>query len=226
MGHQYPGIRVVPELRSLDGDAGWRPVQLLHRLVSAPRRAMARTTPTSGNVHEPELPAYLQANHGINPNGNAVVGLSMAGSAALTYAIYYPQKYIYASSPVRLPQPSEGWWPMLIGGDERRRRVQRTEHVGTVIGRGLATQRSDDQHQSARGQHPHLDLLRNRNPVGARYLRRWGNLMAAQFLEGFTLRTNKTFMQNYLAAGGKNGVFNFRPTALTAGVTGARSSSR
>ena len=36
-----------------------------------------------------------------------------------------------------------------------------------------------------------------------------GNLMAAQFLEGFTLRTNKTFMENYLAAGGKNGVFNF-----------------
>lgn len=36
-----------------------------------------------------------------------------------------------------------------------------------------------------------------------------GNLMAAQFLEGFTLRTNKTFMDNYLAAGGRNGVFNF-----------------
>ena len=35
-----------------------------------------------------ELPAYLQANQGVNPNGNAVVGLSMAGSAALTYAIY------------------------------------------------------------------------------------------------------------------------------------------
>ncbi len=38
-----------------------------------------------------------------------------------------------------------------------------------------------------------------------------GNLMAAQFLEGFTLRTNKTFMDNYLAAGGRNGVFNFPP---------------
>ena len=45
-----------------------------------------------------ELPAYLQANHGIDPNGNAVVGMSMSGSSALTYAIYYPQKYIYASS--------------------------------------------------------------------------------------------------------------------------------
>jgi diacylglycerol O-acyltransferase/trehalose O-mycolyltransferase len=36
-----------------------------------------------------------------------------------------------------------------------------------------------------------------------------GNLFNAKFLEGFTLRTNKTFQQNYLAAGGKNGVFNF-----------------
>jgi diacylglycerol O-acyltransferase/trehalose O-mycolyltransferase len=29
-----------------------------------------------------ELPVYLQANHGIDPNGNAVVGISMAGSSA------------------------------------------------------------------------------------------------------------------------------------------------
>ncbi len=35
------------------------------------------------------------------------------------------------------------------------------------------------------------------------------NLMAAQFLEGFTLRTNITFRDNYVAAGGTNGVFNF-----------------
>ena len=33
--------------------------------------------------------------------------------------------------------------------------------------------------------------------------------MAAQFLEGFTLRTNETFRDNYIAAGGTNGVFNF-----------------
>ena len=62
-----------------------------------------------------ELPAYLQANHGINPNGNAVVGISMAGSAGLTYAIHHPQKYIYAASLSGFLNPSEGWWPMLIG---------------------------------------------------------------------------------------------------------------
>ena len=36
-----------------------------------------------------------------------------------------------------------------------------------------------------------------------------GNLFNAKFLEGFTLRTNKTFQEQYIAAGGKNGVFNF-----------------
>ena len=33
--------------------------------------------------------------------------------------------------------------------------------------------------------------------------------MPATFLEGLTIRTNRTFRDNYLAAGGKNGVFNF-----------------
>ena len=33
--------------------------------------------------------------------------------------------------------------------------------------------------------------------------------MPAKFLEGFTLRTNITFRDNYQAAGGTNAVFNF-----------------
>ncbi len=36
-----------------------------------------------------------------------------------------------------------------------------------------------------------------------------GSDMPAKFLEGFTLRTNMTFRDNYVAAGGRNGVFNF-----------------
>jgi diacylglycerol O-acyltransferase / trehalose O-mycolyltransferase / mycolyltransferase Ag85 len=36
-----------------------------------------------------------------------------------------------------------------------------------------------------------------------------GNLFNAKFLEGFTKRTNLTFRDNYVAAGGNNGVFNF-----------------
>jgi diacylglycerol O-acyltransferase/trehalose O-mycolyltransferase len=33
--------------------------------------------------------------------------------------------------------------------------------------------------------------------------------LPATFLEGLTLRTNVTFRDNYIAAGGKNGMFNF-----------------
>jgi diacylglycerol O-acyltransferase/trehalose O-mycolyltransferase len=36
-----------------------------------------------------------------------------------------------------------------------------------------------------------------------------GDNFNAKFLEGFTLRTNETFQEEYLAAGGRNGVFNF-----------------
>jgi diacylglycerol O-acyltransferase/trehalose O-mycolyltransferase len=36
-----------------------------------------------------------------------------------------------------------------------------------------------------------------------------GGDLPATFLEGLTIRTNETFRDNYIAAGGNNGVFNF-----------------
>ena len=36
-----------------------------------------------------------------------------------------------------------------------------------------------------------------------------GGGIPAKFLEGLTIRTNRTFQDNYIAAGGSNGVFNF-----------------
>src|SRR3977135_844189 len=62
-----------------------------------------------------ELPAYLQANRGISPNGNAAVGLSMSGGSAMILAAYYPQQFSYAASLSGFLNPSEGWWPTLIG---------------------------------------------------------------------------------------------------------------
>jgi diacylglycerol O-acyltransferase / trehalose O-mycolyltransferase len=44
----------------------------------------------------------------------------------------------------------------------------------------------------------------------------------AQFLEGFTLRTNLTFMDNYIAAGGKNAMFNFPPTGTHSWAIGVK----
>jgi diacylglycerol O-acyltransferase/trehalose O-mycolyltransferase len=37
----------------------------------------------------------------------------------------------------------------------------------------------------------------------------FGNQYSAQFLENITLSTNKDFQQKYVAAGGRNAVFNF-----------------
>lgn len=48
------------------------------------------------------------------------------------------------------------------------------------------------------------------------------NLGNAKFLEGFTKRTNLTFKDNYLAAGGKNGVCNFPDTYATTAAYGHR----
>ena len=62
-----------------------------------------------------ELPAWLQANRQVKPTGSAAVGLSMAGSAALTLAIYHPEQFPYAASLSGFLNLSEGWWPMLVG---------------------------------------------------------------------------------------------------------------
>src|SRR6195952_1240368 len=61
-----------------------------------------------------ELPAYLSANKSVKSTGSAAVGLSMAGSAALTLSIYHPDQFIYASSLSGFLNPSEGTWPRLI----------------------------------------------------------------------------------------------------------------
>ena len=160
-----------------------------------------------------ELPAYLEANYGVSQTGNAVVGLSMAGGSALTYAIYHPQNWIYASSLSGFLNPSEGWWPMLIG--------LAMNDAGGYNAESMWGPSSDPAWKRN-------DPMVNVNQLVANNTRIWiycgtgtpsdldtgdgGNLMSAQFLEGFTLRTNQSFRDNYIAAGGTNGVFNFPPT--------------
>ena len=158
-----------------------------------------------------ELPAWLEANKGVSQNGNAVVGASMAGSTAMTYAIYYPQKFIYAASLSGFLNPSEGWWPMLIG--------LAMNDAGGYNAESMWGPSSDPAWKRN-------DPMVNVAQLAANNTRIWvycgtgtpsdldsgtdgGNLMSAQFLEGFTLRTNETFRDNYIAAGGTNGVFNF-----------------
>jgi diacylglycerol O-acyltransferase/trehalose O-mycolyltransferase len=158
-----------------------------------------------------ELPAFLEGNYGVSQNGNAVVGLSMAGSASLTYSVYYPQKYTYAASLSGFLNPSEGWWPMLIGlamndaggfnaqsmwgpsSDPAWRRNDPMVNIPTLVANNTALWI-----YCGNGRTSDLD---EGSDFGAQY--------SAQFLETITLSTNKEFQQKYLASGGHNAVFNF-----------------
>ena len=158
-----------------------------------------------------ELPAYLSANNGVDSTRTAAVGLSMAGSAAMTLAIYHPGQFQYAGSLSGFLNLSEGWWPML---------------VGTSMGDAGGYKSKDMWGESSDPAWKRNDPMVNIATLVANGTRIWVycgdgtpsdldagtsgfNLMNAKFLEGFTLRTNKTFQETYIAAGGKNGVFNF-----------------
>ena len=111
-----------------------------------------------------ELPQWLAANRGISTTGNAVVGLSMAGNAALILAAYHPGQFPYAASLSAFPNPSAGEWPGWIGlamGDAGR--LPPRGHVGTTGQPRLAAQRPDGADSKAdRQQHAHLVLQRQR----------------------------------------------------------------
>ena len=152
-----------------------------------------------------ELPAYLAAEKQVKPTGSAAVGLSMAGSTALTMAIYYPQQFPYAASLSGFLNLSEGWWPMLVG--------MSMSDAGGFKSEDMWGPSSDPAWKRN-------DPMVNIDKLVANGTRIWiycgngtpsgmgGADLPAKFLEGFTLRTNKTFQENYIAAGGKNGVFN------------------
>jgi diacylglycerol O-acyltransferase/trehalose O-mycolyltransferase len=154
-----------------------------------------------------ELPAYLAANNGVDATRTAAVGLSMAGSAALTLAIHHPEQFPYAASLSGFLNLSEGWWPGL---------------VNTAMG-DAGGYKADDMWGKAETDPAwkYNDPMVNLPTLVANGTRIWvycgngtpselgGDNLPAKFLESFTLRTNKTFQQNYIAAGGKNGVFNF-----------------
>ncbi len=158
-----------------------------------------------------ELPAWLAANRGVSPVGNAVVGLSMSGGSALTLAIWHPTQFIFAASLSGFVNPSLGLWPTLIGlamrdgggynatsmwgqtNDPAWRRNDPMVNVGM-----LAANRTAIWIYCGDGTPSELDTAGD-----------FGGMFSSQFLENITLNTNKTFQQRYLAAGGRNGVFNF-----------------
>ena len=160
-----------------------------------------------------ELPTYLAANKGVDPTRNAAVGLSMAGSTAMTLAIYHPNQFQYAGSLSGFLNLSEGWWPMLVnismgdaGGYDADDMWGKTEDPDS------AWERNDPMVNIAKLVANNTRIwvfCGNGKPSELDAGSSSGNLFNAKFLEGFTLRTNKTFQEEYIAAGGRNGVFNF-----------------
>jgi diacylglycerol O-acyltransferase/trehalose O-mycolyltransferase len=157
-----------------------------------------------------ELPGWLASNKAISSSGNAVVGLSMSGSSALILAAYHPGQFIYAGSLSGFLNLSEGLWPVLVGTAMADSGGFRSTDMWGPPTDG-AWRRNDPMLQISRlvGNNTRIWVYcGNGNPsdldagVG-------NNAIPAAFLEGLTLRTNKQFQQNYLAAGGRNGQFNF-----------------
>ncbi len=156
-----------------------------------------------------ELPAYLAGNKGVDSTRTAAVGLSMAGSASLTLAIHHPQQFQYAGALSGFLNPSEGWWPGLINtamGDAGGYKADDMwgpaetdpawKYNDPMVPANMAT-------LVANGTRVWI-YCGNGTPSGL-----GGNNLPAKFLEGLTLRTNKQFQIDYLAAGGSNAVFNF-----------------
>jgi diacylglycerol O-acyltransferase/trehalose O-mycolyltransferase len=153
-----------------------------------------------------EMPTWLEANKQVSPFGNAAVGLSMSGGSAMILAAYYPQQFPYAASLSGFLNPSDGWWPTLIG--------LAMSDAGGYSASSMWGQSSDP---AWKRNDPMLQIPR----LVANNTRVWvycgngtpsdlgGDNMPAKFLEGLTLRTNEQFQNTYAAAGGRNGVFNF-----------------
>lgn len=155
-----------------------------------------------------ELPAYLSANKGISPSGNAVVGLSMSGSASLILAAYHPGNFAYAGSMSGFEHLSDGVWPGLVG-------LSMNDAGGFSAdamwgpGGGPDWQRNDPTLQAGK--------------IAANGTRIWvytgngqpsdlgGGDLPATFLEGLTKDSNVAFQNAYTDAGGKNATFNFPP---------------
>ncbi|MCV7266820.1 esterase family protein [Mycolicibacterium doricum] len=157
-----------------------------------------------------ELPAYLAANKGISPSGNAVVGVSMSGSSALILAAYHPGQFSYAGSLSGFLNLSQGIWPTLVGFAMRDSGgFDATAMWGP--GGGPAWQRNDPTLQAGR-------LVANGTRIwvytgnGRPGDLGGGGDIPGQLLENITQDSNRAFRDAYRSAGGSNGTFNFPPS--------------
>lgn len=158
-----------------------------------------------------ELPQWLAAEKQISPAGNGVVGLSMAGGAALILAAYHPNQFRYAASLSGFLNPSTAFMKQAIrvamldaGGynvdnmwgppwDPAWKRNDPVEQVGKLVAAGTRLWI-----YCAPGGSTPLDV--NGDPA---------QKFNADSLEGLAIGSNKKFQERYTAAGGTNATFEF-----------------
>jgi diacylglycerol O-acyltransferase / trehalose O-mycolyltransferase len=158
-----------------------------------------------------ELPAWLAANRDVRPTGNAVVGFSMGGSAALILAAYHPKQFIYAGSMsgfLNLSAPNEpgqvriammwngGFDPAAMWGppgDPAWARNDPTVQAGRLAANGTRI----------------WIYCGNGTPTDPALASPDAPIAGLGFLEGFAIDSNRAFVDAYVAAGGNNGVFSF-----------------
>lgn len=152
-----------------------------------------------------ELPQWLAANKGVSASGNAVVGASMSGSAALILAANHPGNFSYAASMSGFLNLSAGQWPSLLSAAQLGAGGFRSDAMW-----GPAT----DPAWAAN------DPTVNAAKLVANNTRIWvytgnggesdlGTKLDASLLESATRLSNKVFQARYKLKGGHNGVFNF-----------------
>jgi diacylglycerol O-acyltransferase / trehalose O-mycolyltransferase len=153
-----------------------------------------------------ELPPWLAAHEGVSADGNAVVGTSMSGSAALVLAEYHPKQFVYAASLSGFLNLSDGIWPSLVN--------MAMNDAGGFNANAMWGPPGDP--AWARND-PTVNVQR----LVANKTRVWvyagngtpsdlgGADMPAEVLENILRQSNITFRDKYLASGGTDGVFNF-----------------
>lgn len=157
-----------------------------------------------------ELPAYLASAKQVSPTGNGVVGLSMAGGAALILSAYHPAQFSYAASLSGFLNPSTPFMKQAI-------RVAMLDAGGYNVDDmwgppwDSAWKRND----------PVLQVDR----IVANRTRLWiycapgggpldesvdpGQSFSASSLESLAVNGNKRFQERYAKAGGSNATFVF-----------------
>jgi len=159
-----------------------------------------------------ELPQWLAANKQVSATGNGVVGLSMAGGAALILSAYHPAQFSYAASLSGFLNPSTLFMKQAIrvamldaGGynvdnmwgppwDPAWRRNDPLLQVARIVGNGTRLWI-----YCAPGGGPADE---NVDP---------GLTVGASSLESLAIGSNLRFQEKYVAAGGTNATFQFPP---------------